>query len=131
MASAAASDRRIRLAWVALLLALLVQLSVLYAPSTPDGTPQVPGLDKLVHAAVFLLPALFGTLADIRPLRLAVVLVAHAVASELVQHLLLPERSGDMRDAVADIAGVALGLAVGTALVQRSRRRAVGGRPAE
>lgn len=123
MASAAASGLRVRLAWAAFAVALLVQLAVLYAPSTPDGTPQVPGLDKLVHAIVFLLPALFGVLAGIRPLRLAVVLVAHAIASELVQHLLLPERSGDAWDALADIVGVALGLVIGMAMLKRRPRR--------
>lgn len=122
MASAAASGLRVRLAWIAFALALLVQLAVLYSPSTPDGTPQVPGLDKVVHATIFLLPALFGVLAGIRPLRLGVVLVAHAIASELAQHLLLPERSGDAWDAVADIVGVVVGIAVGIVVLRRGRR---------
>ncbi|WP_347754683.1 VanZ family protein [Agrococcus sp. ProA11] len=121
MASTAASGARLRFAWIAFAIAMLVQLAVLYAPSTPDGTPQVPGLDKVVHATIFLLPALFGVLAGIRPLRLAVVLVAHAVASELVQHVLLPERSGDAWDAVADVAGVGIGLAVGVVVVRWAR----------
>jgi hypothetical protein len=36
-------------------------------------------------------------------------LVANAVVSELVQHWLLPQRDGDPFDALADLAGVALG----------------------
>lgn len=123
MASAAASAVLPRLAWAAFAVALLVQLAVLYSPSTPDGAPGVPGLDKVVHATIFLLPALFGVLAGIRPLRLAVVLVAHAIASELVQHLLLPERSGDAWDALADVVGVALGLVIGLAMRKRLPRR--------
>lgn len=123
MTQAAASALLPRLAWAAFAVALLVQLAVLYSPSTPDGTPQVPGLDKVVHATIFLLPALFGVLAGIRPLRLAVVLVAHAIASELVQHLVLPERLGDAWDALADIVGVALGLAIGLAMLKRWPRR--------
>ncbi|GEK79045.1 hypothetical protein ABA31_03960 [Agrococcus baldri] len=101
--------------------ALLVQLVVLYWPSPPGG-PGIPGLDKLVHAGVFLAPALAGVLAGIRPAWLGAALVAHAVASELVQQWLLPERSGDVWDAVADVVGVALGIALGL-LVRRGATR--------
>jgi hypothetical protein len=36
-------------------------------------------------------------------------LALHGIESELVQHALLPARSGDPADAVADLAGVAVG----------------------
>lgn len=94
-------------------LALVAQLVVLYVPDPPSDIPAPPGSDKLVHFAVFAAPALLGTLAGLRPLWLGAALAAHAVLSELVQHLLLPGRSGDAWDAVADLAGVAVGLAVG------------------
>jgi len=121
--AAASAPRWRRLTAVAFALAVLLQLVVLYAPSTPDGTPSIPGLDKVVHVAVFLLPALLGVLAGIRPVVLAALLVAHAVVSEVLQHLLLRERSGDAWDAVADVVGVAVGLAVGLALRSRRSRR--------
>ncbi|MCH1884011.1 VanZ family protein [Agrococcus sp. ARC_14] len=111
-----------RAVWIGFALAVLLQLVVLYAPSTPDGTPSIPGADKVIHVAVFLLPALLGVLAGIRPLPLGVVLVAHAIGSELVQHVLLPERSGDAWDAVADIVGIGLGLALGVAIARRANR---------
>lgn len=116
-----ASPAARRAAAVCFALALLLQLAVLYAPSTP-GDPGIPGLDKLVHAIVFLLPALLGVLAGLRPLWLGAALAAHAVVSEVVQQLALPERSGEVWDAVADVAGVAIGLAIGVALLRRRRR---------
>lgn len=114
---------RQRAAWLGFALAVLLQLAVLYAPSTPDGTVDLPGLDKLVHAGVFLLPALLGVLAGLGPLRLGIVLAAHAVLSELAQHLLLPQRSGDVLDVLADLVGAAVGLALGLALRRLQSRR--------
>lgn len=106
-------------------LAVVVQLIALYLPNPPSGGG-LPGMDKVVHAAIFLAPALFGVLAGLRPVVLAPLLIAHAVASELVQHTLLPGRGGDPWDAVADVVGVAIGLAIGSALLLRMR----GGRTA-
>ena len=120
-ARAAAGRRRALLAGFAL--AIVLQLVALYAPSTGDA-PSIPGADKLVHLGIFLLPALLGVLAGVRPLWLGLALVAHAGASEVVQHLLLPERSGDVWDAVADVVGVGIGVAVGVALRRRGQARA-------
>lgn len=106
-------------------LAVVVQLIALYLPNPPSGGG-LQGMDKVVHAAIFLAPALFGVLAGLRPVVLAPLLIAHAVASELVQHTLLPGRGGDPWDAVADVVGVAIGLAIGSALLLRMR----GGRTA-
>ena len=108
-----------RRTWAALFaLALVVQLLVLYLPDPPTD-PGVPGLDKLVHAAVFLAPALLGALVDLHPAWLGGALLAHAVVSELVQQHLLPARAGDPWDALADAIGVALGLGVGWAVRRR------------
>lgn len=123
-------DRR---AWSVLFaLAVIVQLLALYWPNPPQGGGG-RGLDKVVHASVFLAPALLGLLAGIRPVALAPLLIAHAVMSELVQHFLLPGRAGDPWDAVADIVGIAIGLSVGSWLLLRARGRrgapAPGGAP--
>lgn len=108
--------------WLAALaLAVVVQLVVLYLPSPPEG-PGIPGLDKVVHVGVFAAPALAGVLGGLRPAVLGAALAAHAVVSELLQHALLAERSGDAWDVVADLVGVALGLAVGVALRRRAAR---------
>ncbi|MCR8670436.1 VanZ family protein [Agrococcus sp. HG114] len=114
--------RRVALALFAV--AVLAQLLVLYAPDPPEGLPGAPGLDKLVHAAVFLAPALLGVLAGMQPLWLGAALVAHALLSELIQHSLLAARSGDGWDAVADVVGVAAGLAAGWALRRRAAHSA-------
>jgi VanZ family protein len=107
-------DRRV---WSTLFaLAVIVQLLALYWPNPPQGGG-APGLDKVVHAGVFLAPALLGLLAGLPAVVLAPLLIAHAVVSELVQHFLLPGRAGDPWDAVADIVGVAVGLAIGSALL--------------
>lgn len=105
--------------WAVLfVLAVVVQLVALYLPDPPSGGG-VPGMDKVVHAVIFLAPALAGVLAGLRPVVLAPLLIAHAAVSEVVQHVALPGRGGDPWDAVADIVGIAVGLAIGAALLLR------------
>lgn len=104
-ARAAAVARR-----AAFAVAVALQLLVLYLPRAQvPGGMDVPGSDKALHVAVFALVMLTGVLAGLPARGLAVVLVAHAGISELVQHLLLPGRTGDLLDAVADLGGIALG----------------------
>jgi hypothetical protein len=92
--------------------ALLVNLVVLYYPRhvVQGGIPYV---DKAVHVAVFAAVAWTGVRAGIPVRWLAPLLVLHAVSSELVQHFLLTARSGDPADAVADVLGAGLGVALG------------------
>jgi hypothetical protein len=92
-----------------LALAVAVQLVVLYWPRTvQDGG--LPYLDKAVHVAIFAAVAWAGCRAGVPQRVLLPLLVAHAVLSEVVQARLLPGRSGDPADVVADLAGVGLGL---------------------
>lgn len=90
-----------------LAVAVVVQLVVLYAPRAPS-TGSLPWVDKVVHATVFGAVAWAAVRCGIARWVVAVVLAAHAVVSELLQAWLLPARSGDPRDAVADVAGVVL-----------------------
>ncbi len=100
-------------------LVVLASLVVLYAPrTTGDG---VPHLDKLVHALLFAALAVSGLRAGVRPLVLLLLLIAHAVSSELIQEHLLSERGGDPLDVLADVAGVAGGSAVERASWRRER----------
>jgi hypothetical protein len=92
---------------VLLAVAVVVQLVVLYAPRAPSTGP-VPGVDKVVHATVFGAVAWAAVRCGIARWVIVVVLAAHAVLSELLQAALLPARSGDPLDAVADVAGVVL-----------------------
>jgi hypothetical protein len=100
---------------VLLVVAVVVQLAVLYAPRAPSAG-SVPGLDKVVHAAVFAAVAWAALRCGAARWVVGLVLVAHAVLSEVLQHVLLPARSGDPRDVVADVVGVVLGLLIGTVL---------------
>src|SRR5699024_3953830 len=102
--------------------AVVVHLVALYAPRLPStGAADVPGSDKLGHVAVFAAVALTGMLAHVPARVLVPVLLGHAVVSELVQHALLPNRTGDPADVVADAVGVLLGWGVAWALTRRRR----------
>ncbi|MHA6795265.1 VanZ family protein [Pseudonocardia bannensis] len=84
---------------------------VLFTPAS--GVPSAPpGVDKLIHLLVFAALAGTGRWAGL-PLRpLAVALVAYAAGSEMLQAVLPIGRSGDVLDALVDVAGIALGLGV-------------------
>ena len=98
---------------------LLVSAVVLFTPSS--GVPTVhPGVDKLIHAGLFAALALAGRWAGIRPAALAVGLAAYAGVSEVLQAVLPIGRDGTWTDALADVAGVALGLLVARSVAARS-----------
>lgn len=103
--------------------AVAVHLLVLYAPRSPSPSTGLP-LDKLVHALIFGAVLWTALRAGLPAVPVAAVLVAHAVVSEAVQGALLPGRSADPGDAVADVAGVAL-----AALARILVRRRVRGTP--
>lgn len=96
------------LARVVFAVVVLGHLAVLYAPRAPSGGG-VPGLDKVVHLAVFAAVVWAGRRAGVGTAALVVAALLHAPVSEALQHWVLPGRSGDPLDAVADVAGVALG----------------------
>ena len=87
---------------------MAVQLIVLYAPDVAGG-PGVKGLDKVIHALIFAAPALAALMVGIRARWALGILAAHAPISELIQHVALPHREGDVLDVMADLGGVLLG----------------------
>ncbi|GLY28317.1 hypothetical protein Kisp02_16820 [Kineosporia sp. NBRC 101731] len=93
-----------------LVLTLVLHLVVLYAPRTP-GTGGLP-VDKVVHGAIFGGLVWAAARANLRLGPVALVLAGHAVVSELLQHFVLPNRSGDPADVVADLAGVVIVTAI-------------------
>jgi hypothetical protein len=100
--------------------AVLVSLAVLFAPPS-DVPDSPPGVDKVVHAALFLLLAVTGRWAGVGRAGLAVVLVVYAAGSEVVQGLDVVGRSTSVADWLADVVGVLAGLALWAALVRRRR----------
>ena len=121
------SSRRSRVLVALAVAAVVVQLAVLYWPVVTIEGP-VSWTDKVVHLLVFAVPtyAVGRALGSVRTAVLAFAL--HAPVSELIQHFLLPGRSGDVWDAVVDLVGVGLAavvLVVGT----RLRRWEPGGHP--
>jgi hypothetical protein len=99
---------------------VVVSLVVLFAPSSGGAGSPFPESDKVVHLLLFA-----GLAATTRwrfgPSLSGLAAVAvFAVLSELVQAGVLPSRSGDPLDVVADLAGTALGwVLVGRALSRR------------
>ena len=113
------SSRRSHVLVALAVAAVVVQLAVLYWPVVTIEGP-VSWTDKVVHLLVFAAPtyAVGRALGSVRTAVLAFAL--HAPVSELIQHFLLPGRSGDPWDAVLDLVGVALAAA---ALVVGARLR--------
>jgi hypothetical protein len=98
---------------------VLVSLAVLFAPAS-DVPSAPPGVDKLVHGALFAALAITGRWAGIRAAVLATLLAGYAVVSELVQGLTPLARSASVADGLADLAGIAIGLAAWTVLSRRA-----------
>jgi hypothetical protein len=94
---------------------VVVNLLGLYWPQPVSGGGLFPNVDKVVHVGIFAAAAVTGVWVRLPVRWLVALLVVHAVASEFVQHWLLPNRSGDPVDAVADMVGVGLGAMVGVA----------------
>ncbi len=109
---------------VLLVLTVAVQLVVLYAPAG-GGPPLFSHADKVIHAVVFLVPVALALLAGFRRGVVVSVFAAQAVLSEVVQAVLLPHRSGDGLDVVADLTGVALGVLLAAAVGRMSARPGV------
>lgn len=97
--------------------AVLAHLVALYWPVVGVQGP-VEWTDKVVHLAIFAVPTYAVGLALRLVAPVALVFAAHAPVSEWLQHVLLPNRSGDVWDAVLDLVGVAVAVVL---LVVRRR----------
>jgi membrane associated rhomboid family serine protease len=96
---------------------VLVSLAVLFTPA--DGVPFAPpGVDKVVHGALFAALALTGRWAGIGRSPLAVLLVGYAAVSEVLQGLTPLDRSASVADWLADVVGILLGLLLWQALTR-------------
>jgi hypothetical protein len=97
-----------RTRWLLFALALCAQLYALYAPRAPS-TGSTWGLDKIVHASLFAAVVWTGRRVGLPPVWWIAVCAIHGPVSELVQAHFLPHRDGTVGDALADLAGVAVG----------------------
>jgi len=95
---------------------MIVILCVIPGDEIP--LPPVIGIDKIGHVGMFMVlgwlwlrtPGGFS-LPDAR-ISFVVTGVVLAIGTELAQHYVVPGRYGDLYDAIADIAGVGLVLAI-------------------
>lgn len=105
------------------MLTLAVHLWALYTPGS-DLPPASDGTDKIAHVLLFGVPAALGAYA-VRPWwAMPLALALHAPVSEVLQRL-VPGRSSDPLDALADLSGIALGAYLGYRLARRRTPPAV------
>lgn len=109
--------RSARVARAVFACAVVASLALLYWPRAVGGDGP-PHLDKAVHLLAFAALAWSGLRARVPASWLLPLLVLHAGVSEVVQDRLLPGRSGDGADVLADLAGIL----VGTVLARASWR---------
>ncbi|HEY0689477.1 MAG TPA: VanZ family protein [Kribbella sp.] len=113
------SSVRARLWRAAFVLACLIQLYGLYSPHQAGPPTGIPNDDKVAHLLLFGSVAYLGLRVGVRARLLLTLLVANAVVSEVVQHFLLRDRSGDPFDSLADLVGVAVGAWLGFRAIRR------------
>ena len=101
---------------------VLLSFAILFAPGA-DVPSAPPGMDKLVHGALFAVLALTGRWAGVARGVLAGLLVLYAAVSELLQDIPVLHRDPSIGDWVADVAGVLIGLLVWSLLARRRTAR--------
>ena len=101
--------------------AVALQLYGVYAPREAGPHVGIPQVDKIAHFFLFASVAFLGLKIRLPARWLLGALVANAIVSELVQHYLLPQRDGDVFDALADLAGVAVGAWVAFRVLRGTR----------
>ena len=92
-----------------------------FAAPASDVPSAPPGVDKVVHVALFAALGLTGRWAGVGRSVLAGLLVLYAAVSEVVQGLSGLDRSASVADWLADVAGLLLGLAVWQLVTRRTR----------
>jgi hypothetical protein len=102
----------------AFVVTVLVSLAVLFAPGA-DVPSAPPGVDKLVHGALFAVLALTGRWAGMPRSVLAGLLVLYGAVSEVLQGLPVLDRGSSVGDWVADVVGVLVGLLLWGDLARR------------
>lgn len=121
MTNPAAAWRRGSLLWrIALIAALVVNLYAMYAPRVAGPSTSIR-LDLVGHAFSFAALTFTGLMAGLNARWLVPLVALNAVASELIQGFLLPNRTGDVTDLMADAVGIVLGWLAARWLITRSQ----------
>ncbi len=103
--------------------ALLLGISLAMFLTPGDDVPQNGPDDKLVHLSIFVALAVAGRWAGVPWLALGLGLAAYAGVTEILQAVLPIDRDGDVRDLLADVTGVALGLFLSWTALRVGRAR--------
>jgi len=90
----------------------LAMLAAFWSPPPPQPRWRWEWIDETVHLSSFLVFAIVWSIAGARWRPIAVVGLALAAVTELVQPLLPWHRTAQLGDAIADALGLALGLAL-------------------
>ncbi|QQQ74968.1 VanZ family protein [Saccharothrix sp. 6-C] len=100
-----------------------VSLSVIVLFTPASGVPTAPpGTDKVVHFVLFALLMGTGRYARLPSGPLLTGLLGYAAVSEALQWLITGlHRSGDVLDALVDVAGVGFGALVARSLTRKRR----------
>ena len=101
---------------------VLVSLGVLFTPASGVPVVDLPGVDKVVHAALFLSLAVSGRWAGGGRGLLGLALLVYAAVSEVVQGLGSLGRTASVADWLADVAGLVLGLLLWELVIHRRPR---------
>ena len=96
----------------------VLSLVVLFSPSSPAPSWSFPHLDKVVHVSLFALLAGAARWRFGAGTAVLLAVCAYAPVSEVLQGWVLPERSADWHDVVADLSGTALGWLLATRLLR-------------
>ncbi len=99
-----------RLSTLAFGASVFLSFFALFLPEAPDAGIELPGFDKAGHVLVFGLLALTSVWRFGFRGRVVLGVIAYAGASEVVQAVLFANRSGDLRDFLADVGGATAGL---------------------
>ena len=116
----AASGTLWRLAFLA---SVAGNVAALYWPR-PVSEGGIPHVDKVAHVLVFAAVAWTGLRARVPARALLPLLAGHAILSEVAQATVLPRRSGDLPDVVADLVGILVGWLPARASLRREYPRA-------
>jgi len=112
------SPSRVRLVWGLYWVAMFV---VMHIPKNKLPTVRVPGLDKTVHFICYGVLAVLCAWSAVRGGaaltgrwygKWILVIAMYAVADEMLQGLAVVNRTPDLADWVADVAGVVVGFGV-------------------